>query len=596
MGHRRTPRQGQWTAVAWPAALLLALVYAPTAPAGTAEPLGGKLSHGGEVYLTAEEYKRLDTFEAHSITKGDKAFDKRNWPQAAAEYNSFVLEFERSPAVPYALLRRARSLHLFDKRYEAIKEYQQVLDYFPNAVKYAAAAQYYIGAAHWENGHTKKALDAWAELAKDEDYSRQPLAAGALLKLADRMASDGRDAQAVKAYWDVAVFFRELNGSAAREAIEKVTQYYTRAKGDQEKLQEFYRLVRGFGERPGGKVPDDLSGNPTYWATIRHLIARHGSFEEKEQALHDRYYRYWSSQLAGRFPDSDDHQIFLAGLYLKYERDPAKWAKRLSEHFKAYQKAGDYDRILRWMSLFAHDKQAAMSYYAMLAFDKMTNEQLIRLMWVAYVDMKDEGLGTNTFHKIRLREMTDRKLAELARSLWRKALEQVQKCCDAMQDQDFAGMELLKYFYARRDVKRGLLQADKMMGVPDYAADATWIKASLLEMDKKYLAAIDCYKECTKRAPDNLWRIADCYARIGKLKEAVVQLQEVEAFFPPSAAEAAYRIGRLFDDAGKREHAVAWMHRVLTKYEKSNQSSDAHNWLESRGYKIIRGGTDVDKK
>src|SRR4051794_13731903 len=89
------------------------------------------------VKLTDEEFAKLDTFEAHTLAKADKVFNEKNWKQAGAEYDSFLLEFSKSPATPYALLRKARCLHLDGKRYEAIKEYTEVLDYFPNAIKFA---------------------------------------------------------------------------------------------------------------------------------------------------------------------------------------------------------------------------------------------------------------------------------------------------------------------------------------------------------------------------------------------------------------------------------------------------------------------------
>ncbi|NBU11794.1 MAG: hypothetical protein EBS84_22820, partial [Proteobacteria bacterium] len=48
-------------------------------------------------------------------------------------------------ATSYAILRKGRSLQLLDKRFEAIKIYQEVLDFFPNDIKYAAPALYLIG-------------------------------------------------------------------------------------------------------------------------------------------------------------------------------------------------------------------------------------------------------------------------------------------------------------------------------------------------------------------------------------------------------------------------------------------------------------------
>ena len=41
-----------------------------------------------------------------------------------------------------------RCLHQLEKRNAAIKAYQDVVDYFPDDVRYAAAALFYIGECH----------------------------------------------------------------------------------------------------------------------------------------------------------------------------------------------------------------------------------------------------------------------------------------------------------------------------------------------------------------------------------------------------------------------------------------------------------------
>ncbi|MCH7728465.1 MAG: tetratricopeptide repeat protein, partial [Planctomycetes bacterium] len=141
-----------------------------------------------EILYSNDEFKKLDTFEAHSLAKADRVFGKKEYKRAAAEYDSFILEFPKSKAIAYALLRKGRCLHLAKKRFLAIKEYDEILDYFPNDVKYAAAALYSIGQCHWENGDEEKALKAWADMAKDVDYRKTRLAAKAIKQLADNLA------------------------------------------------------------------------------------------------------------------------------------------------------------------------------------------------------------------------------------------------------------------------------------------------------------------------------------------------------------------------------------------------------------------------
>ena len=99
----------------------VALVLSLTAACGVAGRRGGS---SGEVTLSSAEFSKLETFEAHAINKADKVFSQGNYDRAYAEYDSFILTFGKSKAVPYALLRKARCLHLSGKRFRAIKEYE----------------------------------------------------------------------------------------------------------------------------------------------------------------------------------------------------------------------------------------------------------------------------------------------------------------------------------------------------------------------------------------------------------------------------------------------------------------------------------------
>src|SRR3954470_14627581 len=80
-----------------------------------------------EVQLTNDQFKKLDQFESFALQKADKIFngEKKEYKQAAAEYEAFVLDNPRSKVLPYALLRKARCSHLTNKRNAAIKEYQE---------------------------------------------------------------------------------------------------------------------------------------------------------------------------------------------------------------------------------------------------------------------------------------------------------------------------------------------------------------------------------------------------------------------------------------------------------------------------------------
>ena len=61
------------------------------------------MGFGQEVSVDAEQFKKLDTFEGTALSKADKVFGQKEYRQAAAEYDTFVLDFPKSPALAYAV-------------------------------------------------------------------------------------------------------------------------------------------------------------------------------------------------------------------------------------------------------------------------------------------------------------------------------------------------------------------------------------------------------------------------------------------------------------------------------------------------------------
>ena len=106
---------------------------------------------GEEILYPSKAYAKLDTFEAINLEDADKLYGKRDYTGAYAAYEAYSFEFAKSPALHYVLLRMGRCLHSIGKRNAAIKGYQDVVDYFPDDVRHAAAALYYMGQCHQQN-------------------------------------------------------------------------------------------------------------------------------------------------------------------------------------------------------------------------------------------------------------------------------------------------------------------------------------------------------------------------------------------------------------------------------------------------------------
>ncbi|MCG3148816.1 MAG: hypothetical protein PCFJNLEI_02263 [Verrucomicrobiae bacterium] len=541
------------------------------------------VGHAQEVALSAEEFAKLDTFEGHELAKADKLFAAKDFRSAAAAYEAFLVQYAKSSATAYAILRKGRCQQLGNKRFEAIKTYTEVLDYFPNAVQYAAAALYYIGVCHEANGHVEEALKSWTEMARDVDYQKHFLAAGALTSLADNLLKLGRISEAANFYEQAATNFRRANPEVYREAISKIMRIRIRLQPDQPKLREFYDKLDGF----EGKGSDG-----DYWTRVRTSIQHQaGTFSEAEAKTRDTFYRYWADQMEGKFASWDDYQIDLAGFRRAYERDTGKWTERLDRQFRDHQKPDDFDRVIKWIQLFAGQKPKVQEYYGKLNFAKMNNAQLQRLMHILFQTVQDAGMAKNVFDKIRLDQMNDNEKANLARSVWNFGNDQmVEAPCQTMTDKNRGVMERLRYYEYKRNAGKGLPLADEATKIPAVAKEAYWLKANLLQNTGRFADAIPAY-QAADNPPANLWRIVDCHLGLKKRDQALAQLREIENFFKDHAAEAALRIASLHRDDQKQY--VRYLRGILKKYPKSSQSNTAHLELERLGVPI-GGGVDAE--
>ena len=193
-----------------PAILLSTLLAVPATAADEASQ---------EITYPGNDFAKLDTFEAVALEDADKLFIEKDYKGAFAAYQAYTFEFAKGDALPYVLLRMGRCLHILGKRNTAIKAYQDVVDYFPDDVRYAATALYYIGQSHAQNGNESKSLATWARLVKDRDYVNQPRSGSALASLATAMEKRGNFEEATSYRWRTAVAFRESNVNASTAAF-----------------------------------------------------------------------------------------------------------------------------------------------------------------------------------------------------------------------------------------------------------------------------------------------------------------------------------------------------------------------------------------
>jgi len=567
--HRRISR----TVMAAIAAICLATEICPGAPP--------------EVSLTDRDFKKLDTFEAVVLRKADKAFGDKEYRRAAVDYDSFITQFPRSVATPYALLRKGRSLQLDDKRYAAIKIYTEIMDYFPNAVDYAGAALYFIGDCHWKNGDPAKAIKAWAEQAQDEDYRKHPLAAGAINRLADQLVQQEKWNEAVEYYKQVAVDYRKSHHDAACAAIGKVQVYLVRIAPDEAKLREFYDKAEGFDRHPHDTDEND------YWTRVIGEIDARSHFSEADRTKREDYYRYWAGAMADKHAKWDDFQIAQARYQYLSDGDEQKWMDRLDRQFADYQEEGDYSRIVKWITLYAKHETKLAEYYTKLSFEKMKNEQIVALIQALY-ESGNVPIARNAIPKLKADRMSDDKRESLGNWIIRRRDAEGAKLVFAsMADHARGTMGMVRGYQELQMPEPGLKIVGGVLNEPRYAEEAYYTKGQFHQWLRQWAEAIAAYRQ-SDSPPKSSFRIAECFLADGKRDAAIVELREIENFFRKNAPEASQRIAYAYRDTGAKKLYIAELRRLITKYRESPQSSTAHQQLESMGIKPGRGGVDAD--
>jgi tetratricopeptide (TPR) repeat protein len=548
-----------------------------------------------DVVYPNEAFAKLDVFEGNNLTKADRAFTAKQYKQSLAAYDAFLVEFPNSEAVPYALYRKGRSLQLDNKRFEAIKCYTQVLDFFPNAVEFASASLFEIGRSHADNGDVDKASKFWIKLADDKQYSKQPSAAAAINDLGNYLLNKGEGAKASIYFEQAAVDFRYTNPNVARAAINSIVRYLVRTKPDEPRLRTIYQKAGGLDHTPQ-KVATDATNDPSYIRRVIRFINELAEFTKEQAAEREAYYRYWSGVFEGRLPLEDDIQIALINYKLEYEKDRAKWVQRIDKQFNNGQSTTDSGRIVRFVSAFADERNKATEYMAKLKFDQLKPLEILPL-YIAMADgAKDQELGRAVFAKIPLAKVTDAQrennfMPEVTRRNDEKLTADV---CNSYDDKARGQFRLFLYYFERNINDKALAMADAVAKAPEYATETYYRKGLILQRIGKLPEAIAAYK-LADNAPANLFQIAECLVGLKKFDEAVAQLREIENFFKPNAAQACLRIARVYRSQGlPKEKLAAALRNVLKGYPGSPESSEAHLELESLGYKRLGGGQDAD--
>jgi tetratricopeptide (TPR) repeat protein len=577
-----------------------------------------------EVLYPAKEFARLDTFEGLNLEDADKLYNKRDYKGAYAAYKAYSFEFAQSAALPYVLLRMGRCLHLLDKRNAAIKSYQDVVDYFPDAVRYAAAALYYQGECHGQNGDEAKKLAVWAKMVKDDEYVAEANSGTALTYLGKAMDTLGKYDEAVEYHWRTAVAFAKSNERAAHAARQAVIAHYSQRRPNHDKLKEFFVETNAFHDRAG--KGDNPQEDRRYWSTV--LDAAAGAPKEQQEAAS----RYWVGQFGDLFQDNDELRIKLFRLQRIYEQDTEAWAARMDKQFA--KTPATSRRVHHWVRHFNRDPAQELAFAMkhggpLIATDKLEDRTLAMegmhrnrdKFYAAHVhptvsSLKPQekvwlmnrlrhplGLHAEAqavLRSINTRGMTDKELANIAMFAgYYLPEEDVLRYFAKMQDKLLATKGRFDYYLSKSHRNRpmqekALLEVPALKKSPDYAGQAlSWTEADLLQHVGRYEDAIKAFRAANKQ-PDSTWRVTDCLVAMKNYGGAIKNVQGLESV-KATASAACLRIADIYRAAGDKGKEVDQLRIVLRRYPKSGESSAAHERLESYGVALIGGEDKADE-
>jgi TolA-binding protein len=551
------------------------------------------LSAQNEILYPGEAFAKLDTFEAVNLEEADKKFIAGDTKGAYASYKAFSFEFPKSKALAYVQLRLGRCLQKLDKRNAAIKAYQDVVDYFPDDVRHAAAALYYIGECHGQNGEEAKKASAWAQLVKDDGYVTQPNSGTALAYLGAEMLKLGKFSEAAEYQWRTAVAFQKTNPPAAAVARKAVIEHFAVRAPDHDKLKEFYVAASGFDG--SGRNTDKPEEDARYWSTV--LDSALGS---KDAPVSEKACAYWGAKMGDRFADNDGLRKQWFDAQLAHEKSMDGWVARMEKQYAS--KPASLDRVLQWCSYYKADPKRRSAFFASHTKDLLASMKPDALMELAG-KLQAPNLAMNeeartVLRSIKLGDLSDPDLVRYANlAAADQSEEEVLGILSRMKDKLLATKARFDYYNDRSHrnrpfMEKALLEIPELMKSPKYAEGLVWTKANLLQGVGRYDEAIKAYREAN-RQPDSTWEITNCMVALKQFDQAVKTVSELEAIGGATASQACMKVADIHRISGDKGREVTQLRTVLKRYPKSPQSSEAHNRLESYGVKLTGGEAEA---
>jgi len=551
-----------------------------------------------EWQLSTKRYMGMNAFERAQYTKAKKQCEAKQYRAAAAEFEKFKIQFDDSDYIPYVVLMRGYCLHMAKERGQAIRVYNEVMDYFPDKIEDASAALYHLGLAHLENGDDRKGILAMKEMAEDEDYSKHPLAAAALTQLANNHIRNKEPEQAVP-YWQQAINdFGTTNMQAAIRGLHDIGR--KTAPGaevarhsltlyclQEQKISSYDKWMS---TSKNAQDPRHRRGIADY----AHAVAANGWYHRSPPELWARYYDFHTKRLPA---DKQLYWDWFKAQKTWYAQDDALW--RYYEQ-ALYFCTELYPRDGRGVG--AHKDTAAIAVDA-LAFIKTVKdrEKALEMYSVLLPKAPKNVLNDAIRQAVALVALTkdpdkaDAQYQELAKAVGRAGqLSLAVSLTGRMKDRLKAGWAVYTIMMEAGKYADAAAKLEELEGMGDDRNKkiAQQRRAAIYQnQTREYEKAIKLYQAISE-PPATLFQIAQCYSSLNKRDEAIRALTEIQSSFSDKAAEALWTKATYYQKWGNAKYAIGSARQLLKAYPKTQWSARAHEMLEAYGVKT--GGGVVD--
>jgi hypothetical protein len=598
-----------------------------------------------EKYISIEAYKEMTVFERAAYDKALKLHREGQYRVAADQFHKFVLQFEDSSGMAYAMLMEARCLHKDNKRVTSIKKYTEILDYFPESPSVAAPALYFRGVAKLDNGDKLKGFRDYRLMVENEAYVKHALGIPAMLELSDYYYANEKQTDAVQ-YW-MNLLKRDIHRDVRRSLQAKILHWHVTTANFS--AHQRFRL---------GKA--DIKDSKTFPAQLVVTNEMMLAVDAANAELTAKAYKFLQSK---KSVYSTTSCLLSGGESSKYSRGYYELGLRFGKSLDsdvfdrlAAQAIGAFGSLAKGDERYYQVGCGLASLIGGPRGDKL-NDEMVKLLnkekdLAKYVDRacrvatQAGGRTKDILHKAIITrtnaEPDDKTHLKITMPLNSEGKLKDSKAFKPMASQilgrisrrpagkirddllcayipDWSGYEQGYKLVARiGDVKRRFMLHLSMLSFekkwPEYAETLDefekktpdgkegietkhWIRRQRAYVYhhklRRWDDAIKIY-HAINDPPRTLWNIQDCYGRLRKWKNQLQVLTELETSFPKEAPRAAQEIARVFQRQKMDKQAIAKCRAIMKVYREHDVSSWAHQELEKYGKATGGGLIDED--